>query len=492
MAAGAVITAVIAGCRVGPDYEKPVLQNGGVPDAWHQALVRGINDSDPDLDDWWRRFDDPVMVECIDRAIKHNISLKIAVATLVQARAEYGVASADYWPDLIAGAGYTWSEQSDNTAAARSIPGTKLTPNSDFQVGIDASWEVDLWGRISRGVESAQATVEEELENYRDALITVRAEVASSYINARALQKQYELTNEYIRTLEQTLRLVELQYERGTISRGELEQFRSSYDQAMVQLPEAIIALQAEYNRLAVLLGTSPGDIEQMLAVRQGIPRADPDVAVGVPADLIRRRPDIRAAERALAAQTATIGETEATLYPKLTLSGSFGFEAEDFGRLFNWSSRTFSVGPSVTWDVFNGNRIRSQVQVQQALTRQAFLDWELTVLEAFEEVENAMTNLIESGRILDSIEDATRAQRSYLELAGQQFRQGTINAEDLQDAQRDFLTIRTTLAQEQGSVSQNLVALYKALGGDWQAGPPPPQDDHDQHTRSSNQEDRG
>jgi len=445
-----------------------------VPDAWHNAISDAFTQDQIDVQSWWYKFGDPMLVELIHEVEEENLTLLMATSNLRQARASYGVAAAEYSPDITAKGGFEREQASDNSPSIGNFPALRAPVVNDFSVGIDASWEIDLWGGIEKNVEAASALFGAELEQYRDTLISLRGEVASSYINVRMFQVKRELTLQYNRSLQDVLVLVENQFEQGTVSKTELEQERAAYDQDMIALPQVEMDLQQEYARLAVLLSTEVNSIETKLSTFTTFPRAMPTVAVGIPANLVRRRPDIRKAERTLAAQTAIVGSTMSELYPKLSLSGAFGYEATEISDLTRWSSRTYGFGPTISWDIFNGNRIKSQVQLQEEKTNEAFLNWELIVLQAFAEVETAMSNLIYSGNIQDSIRDATNSLQEAYTLTEQEYFAGITQKKTVLRAEQNFLNAQIALVEYTSAVSQNIVSLYKALGGDWENGPSP------------------
>lgn len=479
----------LTNCTVGPTYEIPELTMG-VPDEWHNAITKDFTKRDVGVQSWWTRFDDPMLVTLIHDAQAQNLTLQMATSNLRQARASYGVAAAEYVPDITAKGGYQREQSSDNSPGLANFPAVNAKPVNDFSVGLDASWEIDLWGGIAKNVEAASATFGAELEQYRDTLVSLRAEVASSYINVRMLQVKRELTIQYVNSIRQHLLLIERQYEQGTISKSDLEQERAAYDQDTTALPEVEMGLQQEYARLAVLLATNVQSMESRVSTIAPVPRTSPQVAVGIPTELIRRRPDIRQAERTLAAQTAIVGSATSELYPKLSLSGAFGYEATQSSDLIRWSSRAYSFGPSISWDIFNGDRIRSQVQLQEEKTNEAFLNWELTVLQAFAEVEISMSNLISSGRVQDSMNDAAHSLLEAFVLTKQEFSAGIIQKQTVLQAEQNFISAQIALVEKTSEVSQNLVSLYKALGGDWESGPtpsvPPLQSNTSSHVRSA------
>lgn len=456
-----------ASCTVGPKYETPTMQSK-MPDAWHFATTAGFEVGAVDVSNWWYRFDDPKLVNLISQAQRTNLTLQIAVSNVRQARASYGVASSELSPNMNAQGHVEREQASNNSPTLANFPNVQSKPVNDYAVGLDASWELDLWGGIEKNIEAASAMEGVALENYRDVLVTLRADVASTYIAIRVLQITEKLTTRSIEILKQLLGLIEAQYEQGIISKSFLETERAMYDQNTTQLPAVKMQLVQEYARLAVLLGTDTQAIMNDLSKQLPVPRALPSVAVGIPADVLRRRPDIREAERTLAAQTALVGAKMANLYPKLSLSGSFGYEAAETNDLIRWDSRAWSIGPSVSWDIFNGDRIRSQVQLQEEKTNSAFLSWEQAVLRAFAEVEVSLSNLMESGKVQESWNDASSSLFEAMKLTKAEEQAGVVQKQSVLNAERNFINSQIMLVEKTGAVSQNVVSLYKALGGDW------------------------
>jgi outer membrane protein, multidrug efflux system len=459
---------VFAGCTVGPTYTAPTLPEQ-TPDAWFFATTNSFQVGSNDVADWWYKFDDPELVSLIADAQQTNVTLKIAYSNLLQSRATYGIASAKLVPTITAGGNAQREQGSNNSPTLANFPNVQSKPVNDFSVGLDSSWEIDLWGGIEKNIEASSAMEGVALENYHDALITLRAEVASTYINIRVLQISKALTKQSIETLRALLTLIESQYEQGVISMSTLETERAMYDQNTTQLPEIEMQLVQEYARLAVLIGSDTHSTIRRLSQQLPVPRATPNVAVGIPSDLIRRRPDIREAERTLAAQTALVGAKIANLYPKLSLSGSFGYEATETNDIIRWDSRAWSVGPTVSWDLFNGNRIRSQVQLQEEKANEAFLNWELTVLRAFAEVETSLSNLSQSGKVQDIWNDASKSLYEAYELTKTEEEAGVVQMQTVLNAKRNFVNSQIMLVEKTGIVSQGLVSLYKSLGGDWE-----------------------
>ena len=459
----------LARCTVGPTYTQPELHST-VPDTWHHVLSNEFTIGNAHVSRWWYAFDDPALVALIVEAQQSNVSLQIAVSNLMQARSAFGVASSAFAPKVHAKGGAQREQASDNSTGLANFPAVTASPTNDFSVGLDASWEIDLWGGIAKNVEAASATVTAELEQFRDTLVTVRAETASAYINIRVLQVKKKLLNMYIDTLKAMLMLYEEQYKQGVLSRVELEQERALYDQGTTALPEVDASLVQEIARLSVLLGTEYKSTAYKVSGDFGVPTAKPSFAIGIPSELIRRRPDIRSAERALAAETALIGSKMSDLYPKLSLSGSFGYEATTSHELLRWESRSYAFGPTVSWDIFNGDRIRSQIQMQEEKTYSAYLQWELTVLNAFAEVETTMSNLIEAGKIQDSLNDASKSMLIAELLTEDMVHAGVQEQIALLQAKQNLINAELALVEQTGLVDQQIIALYKALGGDWES----------------------
>jgi NodT family efflux transporter outer membrane factor (OMF) lipoprotein len=449
---------------VGPDYTPPDL---AVPDAWHAAAVEGLAAGEASLQTWWTGLGDPVLEELIGRAEAANLDLRLATTRIREARARLGVASGQKLPDLDTSGSASRSDQSDNSPLGVLVPGG-FDPVELYDIGFDASWEIDLFGRIRRSVESAGAAYEASIEDYRDVLVTLFAEVARTYVQVRELQARVSYAEANAEAQRATLTLTRDRYEAGATSEIDVAQAESNLKNTEAAIPALQIALRLALNRLAVLLGEPPGALDEELGEPGQIPEPPADLVVGVPAELLRQRPDLRGAERRLAAQTARIGIATADLYPRFSLSGFFAVQATDAGDLLDGDSTTWGISLPFRWNLFAGGRIRSAIEVEEALTEQALVAYERAVLFALEEVENSLTTYALERQRRDRLAEAVAASQRTVELAEIQYRAGLTDFQNVLDSQRFLAQQQDFFAASEGQMVQSVIALYKALGGGW------------------------
>lgn len=457
----AITALVLAGCAaVGPDYARV---EPDAPQEWHTSLRGGLTADLPKpetLTHWWRSLNDPDLSSLEERAVRGNLDLKIAQARIREARALRGISKADFFPTLDASASATNYRNSENSS---SFQEHKL-----YSAGFDAGWELDVFGGIRRSVEAVQADLEATQQDLYDVLVSLLAEVALNYVEVRTFQTALTVTESNIKSQEETYELNCSRYQAGIINELAVQQSLYNLEQTRSLIPALQTGLEAAKNRLAVLLGEKPGVVHQELAERKPIPVPPVTVAVGVPAETLRHRPDIRRAERNLAAQTARIGVATADLYPKFRLIGSIGLQSVSTGNLFTADSRTWSTTPGVSWNIFQGGAIRQNIKVQSARQEQALIQYESAVLKAQEEVENVLVAYAKQQRRRQSLAAATTAAQKAVELAQDQYKVGLVDFSNVLDAQRSLLSFQDQLAQSNGAVTSNLIRLYKALGGGW------------------------
>lgn len=463
--AGAALLLSIGCVAVGRDYETP---QAALPAGWSEAHEPQFTQHSAELAEWWRRLDDPVLDALVERAVGGGLDLREAVARVREARALRGVAAADRYPTLDADASYERRRDSENSPF-----GIRSTDYDLYGTGLDASWEVDLWGRVRRSIEASDADLAASIEDARDVAVSVAAETAIHYVRLRAFQRRAGIARNNLALQEETLALVQARFDSGLVGERDLAQARTNLESTRSRVPELEFGWRNAENRLAVLLGLAPGALAAELAAdpadAQSIPVPPSGVAVGVPADLLRRRADVRRAERVLAAETARIGVAEGELYPRLALSGNLGVESDDVSNLFDADSRMFGIGPSLRWNLFDGGRLRRGVEAQDARAEQALVRWERTVLIALEETENAMSAFVrEQARRSALLEASTQARRA-VELAQTQYREGLTDFQAVLDSERALAELEDGLAQSDAAVATNLVVLYKALGGGWE-----------------------
>jgi NodT family efflux transporter outer membrane factor (OMF) lipoprotein len=462
----ALVVLAFTGCAVGPDYVAPQIS---APQAWHADLRSGATPQPVDpqtLASWWTTLNDPTLASLIDRAVRRNLDLKKARARVREARARRGISQAELFPTLSATGSVTYSRGSGNLSTAQAS--VAVPERESYAIGLDAGWEVDVFGGVRRSVEAATADLQASGEDLRNVLVSLLGEVALNYIEVRTFQGRLAVAEANLAAQAESRTLAAVRLEVGLTTALDVEQATYNLESTRAQIPTLQSGLEEAKNRLAILLGEPPGAVHADLAERRPIPVPPLEVAVGVPADLLRRRPDVRQAERKVAAQTAQIGVATAELYPKFSLVGSIGLSALDLTNLFSASSRAFSVGPTMSWRLFEAGAIRKNIEVQSALQEQALIQYEATVLTALEEVENALVAFVEEQRRREALRDATRAAERAVALAQAQYGAGMVDFRSVLDAQRSLLSLQDQLAQSEGAVTSNVVRVYKALGGGW------------------------
>jgi len=452
---------ILTGCAtVGPDYVPP---KKSVSKDWHTQLKGGLTTEEMDpqtLAAWWMTFNDPGLSSLIDRAVLGNLDLKKALARVRESRARRGMAKADLFPTLDATGSGNWRRSDKDTGSGKT---------SDlFAATFDAGWELDIFGGVRRSVEAAGADLQAIQEGLRDVLVSLLAEVALNYLDVRTFQVRLTVAEANLEAQSETYQLTQWRYGAGLSDELAVQQARYNLENTRSQIPTLRTRLEEAMNRIAVLLGEQPGKVHAELEKREPIPVAPLEVAVGVPADILRRRPDIQRTERELAAQTARIGVATADLYPKFTLSGSIGLEVLSLSNLSSSGTWSLSGGPRISWAIFKPGAIRQNIEVQSALQEQALIQYEAAILGALEEVENALVAYAGEQQRRDDLRKATRAAQKTVELAQHKYQAGLTDFSNVLDGQRSLLSFEDQLAQSDGAVTSNLVRLYKALGGGW------------------------
>jgi len=449
---------------VGPDYEAPQTQ---LPDLWHQDLTRGLKDGKPELREWWTKLQDPMLNNLIARAGAGNLDLKQAVARILEARANVGIAAGAELPLVGAGG------QIEHGRVSEGVSGEVRNPPRDqtstlYSTGLDATWELDLWGRISRQVESADAGLQATVEDYRDVQVSLYAEVAQRYVDVRTAQARIKALVENVESQKKTLRLVQDRLRAELASDLEVAQAELNLATTESQVPQVRQDLAAAVHRLGVLLGERPTALYAELREPKQIPKPPKEILVGLPTELLRQRPDVRAAERRLAAQTAQVGVATADLYPRFSLTGFFAFENFGISDVFNWHNRAYGLGPTMQWNVFDGGRIRSNIQAQDAITEQLLTSYEQTVLDALQQVEDAMAFYIQEIDREDALYRSVVAAAKSVELVQTLYVTGLTDFQNVQDQERRKSQQDDQYAQSQGSVTNFLIDIYRSLGGGW------------------------
>lgn len=455
----ALAVAAAAGCRVGPDYARPETP---VPQAWKSELAGGLiaDAADPNvLASWWTTLGDPTLSDLIRQAVAGNLDIATARSRVRQARAQRVIAKGGLLPAFNTGASAT-SSRRDSRAGLD-------THGETYSASLDAGWELDLFGGVHRSIEAATANLESVEESLRDVLVSLLAETALNYVEVRTYQSRLEAAEASLKTQEQTYQLVLWRVEAGLGDELAAQQAKYNLENTRSQIPNLRTGLQEAKNRLAVLLGKTPGALDAALERTGPVPVPPAQIAVGVPADVVRRRPDVRQAERELAAQTARVGAATADLYPRLTLNGSVGIETlslREPGASRTW---TASGGPRLSWALFDPT-IRPNIEVQSELQEQALIQYRAVVLSSLEEVENAMIAYVQEQRRRENLQEATDAARAAAELAQFEYQAGLSDFGNVLDADRSLLSFQDQLRQSDGAVTSNVIRLYKALGGGW------------------------
>ncbi len=451
---------------VGPQYTAPKIH---VSERWHAQESGPWDAVTPNADllaRWWTALEDPILTDLESRALKANRDLKIAVARVREARAVLGVQKAGLFPTLDAAA-----ETSRRRTSAHGTTG-QAVETGFYQAGFDAGWELDLFGGTRRAVEAAVADWEAAQAAHDAVRASLMAETALAYVELRTFQDRLDLTRRNIAVQEETYALNLSRYEAGLIDELPVQQSLYNLEHTRAALAPLKAGLEAAKNRLAVLTGHEPGMLEELLRDPRPIPTVPPRVAIGIPAEALRNRPDIRQAERDLAAATARIGQATAELYPKLRLFGTIGLESLKAGDLLEWASRFWAVGPSVQWRLFDAGKIRQNIEIRSAQQEQALLRYESLLLKALEEVENALVAFAQEQRRLEQLEKAVAAAEKAESRARDRYQAGLVDFTDVLDAQRTLQNFQDERAQSRGAVTAGLIRLYKALGGGWQPQP--------------------
>lgn len=464
-----------AGCtKVGPDFAPP---DAMVMDQWQEAADPRLGKERADYREWWKAFADPVLDDLIRTACSQNPRLHIAGIRVLEARAQLAAAVGRQYPQAQQLFGTAAYNRLSETAPTAPQPPMALGYDYDIwqaQTGFRAAWEIDFWGRFRRAVESADANFLGSIAAYDDALVTLTAEVARTYVLIRTFEEQIRIAEENLLIQQESLRIARARFRGGATSERDVQQATAQMRSTEATIPQLETALRQARDALSTLLGMTAAHLAPILKTGPGIPDAPPRVAVGMPADLLRRRPDIRLAEMQAAAQSALIGVAKADLYPMFSLSGSFGFLSSDTGKfsvddIFSWPARTASFGPSFQWNIFNYGQITNQVRVQDARLQALIIGYQNAVLRAQQEVEDAIIAFLKAQERLAVLSDAANAAKRSAELALIQYREGATDYTTVLSAQQALLSQQNGLTLGRADVPQALVAVYRALGGGWE-----------------------
>ncbi len=466
------LIASMAGCAaVGPEFQKPEAE---VADTWLEAHDPRVDTSSSAYQDWWAVFNDPVLDKLIATAYAENLSLQIAGLRILEARAQLGIATGLKYPQSQSvGASYARSKSSENAPPFSSLPDDVTsridTTNNFWAISFDIAWEADIWGRFRRGIESAEANFAANMLNYDAVLVTLTGDVALTYTTIRTLEQRLAYLRENVAIQQQGLEIAETRFEFGATSELDVAQSRSLLRSTEAVIPLLQMQISMAKNILSLLLGMPPSTLGDMLGDETSIPGASQNAAVGIPADLIRRRPDVRAAEMAAAAQSAGIGVAAADLYPQFVLAGSIGLAGESFSDQFESGSSNGFVAALVNWNIFNYDRIKNNVRVQDARFQQLLVAYEIVVLNAVREVEDGLVGFLRSQEQVQYLKQAVAASQRSVALSLDQYEAGLVDYQRVLNSQASLLGQQDTLANARGRIATSLISTYRALGGGWQ-----------------------
>lgn len=449
------------GLKVGPEYAPPAAP---VADAWIDTGNPSLKSAPAEDRAWWQAFNDPTLNWLIDRAYQQNLDLKMAGARILEARARRNIAAGNLFPQSqSAGAGYAHAQISQNL-------GLPLPNTLDIWAdGFNASWELDFWGRYRRSIESADASLEATSERYGETLVMVLSEVAANYVQLRTFEQRLKFANENVDIQRNSVALAEARFNQGVASELDLRQAKASLAQTEALIPQLESGRRQAGNRLCILLGMPATDLASQLAAAP-IPAAPLEIAVGIPADLLCRRPDIRRAEREVAAQSAQVGVATADFFPRLGVSGFIGYAADDLRGLFDARNLTGFIIPTLQWNILNYGRIANNVCMQDARLQAATFQYQQTVLSAGREVEDALVQFVQAQKQAHFLEQGVvEAQRS-VELVVQQFEGGITDFNRVYTTQSQLVTQQDQLGTTQGNIALYLIQVYRALGGGWES----------------------
>jgi NodT family efflux transporter outer membrane factor (OMF) lipoprotein len=493
----AALLLALGACTVGPNFEPPEWLS---PASWFAKKAEPISPApsmavaEPIDPNWWNLFNDPVLTELERRVASENLDIQIATVRIAESRAQLGVAGAAQFPALNANGSYTRQKASDvgvfanapnplgaNGASGSNtggIRGSQLGAFDVYQVGFDASWEIDLWGKVRRSVESATASVVASTEARRAALLSNLAELARDYIQLRGTQALLRIAHDNVRTSQQSLDLTQQRAAGGVTTDLDVANAAAQLRTTAAEIPRLEQQESEQINAIGLLLGQPPNALQAELIPAKAVPPVPPRVPVGLPSELARRRPDIRQAEAQLHAATADIGVAVANFYPSVKLLGSVGLQSIQPWQMFNLDARDYGVGPGVTIPIFEGGQLKATLELKKAQQQEAAITYQKTVLSAWHDVDNALTAYQTEQARRDQLKQAVAENQRALGLAQSRYQDGVADFLQVLTAQQNLLSTQQQLALATTNVSANLVALYKALGGGWETQMPAANDD--------------
>ncbi len=470
----AAVAAVLAGCTVGPDFEPvpaPFLNSWQQDKTVSISASTGLTARSGPVMRWWRVFRDPTLDKLVRMAYAQNLTLRAAGIRIYEARAQLGIIIGDAYPQTQqVGAGFKYERVSDNVGVLKDIS-RFIDFNPSFRrwdVGFDAGWELDIWGKFRRAIEAADANLIAQIANYDDVLVTLTGDVAKTYVTIRELLQELTITRQNIELQAEGLRLTKLRFKDGVTTELDVEEATILLNNTKSRVPKLQADLLQAKNALSLLLGLPPGDVDRLLGPSRNIPSPPLVVAVGIPAQLLNRRPDIRAAELKAQSRAAQIGVARADLFPAFAISGAIGLKSSKLSELFQGRSLTGVINPTITWDILNYGRIRNNVRVQDAKYQQAITEFQQQVLKAYKEVEDALGGFAKAKQQAQFLQRSVAAARRAVKIATAQYRDGKADYTRVLNTQQALLKGQSQLISVKAQTTNNLIAAYKALGGGW------------------------
>jgi NodT family efflux transporter outer membrane factor (OMF) lipoprotein len=466
---GLVVTILfLSGCAVGPKYKRPATPALA---EWSVDQARGTTTGEP-AEQWWKSFNDPQFDRLVHQAIQANLDLQLAAARVAEARAARGVAKSELFPTVEATAAASRNRQRVIAPSAGPKGSAQIVPIefNNFQGGFDAAWEVDVFGRIRRGLQAASADATAAAEARRAVLVAVLGELGRSYAELRGFQLRLDIANKNILIQQDTLNLTQARAKAGLATELDVVRAAAQLETTRSAVPTLQSGVDTSIHRISVLLGKEPGALRAELLPGAPVPVTPPEVPVGLPSELLERRPDIRQAEAQIVAATARVGEAKAEFFPRFLLLGTAGRQASQLHDVTLGMGNFFAAGPAVSLPIFTGGRIRSQVQVQDARLQQSVITYRSTILTALEETENALVAYAEEQVRREHLETAVKSNEESVQLSSELYKAGLTDFLSVLDAQRELYADEDLLAQSRTAQTVNLIALYKALGGGWQS----------------------
>ena len=457
--------AVFSGCKVGPNYSRPCARSSN---AWIDSPNPRLQGQTDDPNHWWLVFGDERLCDLVQRAANENLTLKQAGLRVAEARYQRGIATGSFFPQTQLAAGhYNHRQLSKNNANFRSSSSQR---NFDqVALGSGVAWELDFWGRFRRSIEVADAELDASIHGYDAALVILLGDVANTYIDIRTLERRLQLARENVQIQYDTFALVQKKFDGGLVSELDVAQSKANLHQTESLIPSLGIRYRQASNLLCILLGMPPIDLEEILGRTEQIPVPPSQVAVGIPADLLRQRPDVRRAERQLAAQCSRIGVAASDFYPHLSIAGTLNVESKFGSNLLQSGSLAGVVGPNFRWDILNYGRIKNNVRMQDAAFNRLAHAYEQSILEAHQQVEDGLVTFVQTHEKIASLEKTVEASSRAVQLSSLQYRAGTVDFNRVFQSQVDRVKQQDQLATAQGELAQSLVSVYRALGGGWQ-----------------------